>query len=49
MEVSLFIDGKMIDLNEFTKDFLGGTMQGAISPLSGINSNWKKLEIKIKR
>ena len=49
MDVSLFIDGEMIELNEFTKDFLGGTIQGAISPLKGINSNWKQLEIKVKR
>ena len=49
MEVSLFIDGKKVELNEFTKDFLGGTIQGAISPLKGINSNWKQLEIKVKR
>jgi hypothetical protein len=43
------MDGKMIELNEFTKDFLGGTLQGAISPLQGINRNWKELEVKIKR
>lgn len=49
MEVSLLADGKKIELNEFVKDFLGGTIQGAISPLNGINRNWKELEIKIKR
>jgi hypothetical protein len=49
LEVSLLIDGKMIELNEFTKEFLGGTLQGATSPLRGINRNWKELEIKIKR
>ena len=49
LEVSLFIDGKTIELNEFTNDFLGGTIQGAISPLQRINSNWKQLEIKVKR
>jgi hypothetical protein len=49
LEVSLFIDGKTIELNEFIQDFLGGTVQGAISPLQGIDSNWKQLEIKVKR
>jgi hypothetical protein len=49
LEVSLLIDGKMIELNEFAQEFLGGTLQGAISPLRGINRNWEKLEIKIKR
>jgi len=49
LEVRLVIDGKTIELNEFIQDFLGGTVQGAISPLRGINRNWKELEIKIKR
>jgi hypothetical protein len=49
LKVSLLIDGKTIELNEFTKEFLGGTLQGAISTLQGINSNWKELEVKIKR
>lgn len=49
MKVSLFIDGNMIELNDFSQEFLGGTLQGAISPLKGINRNWTKLEIKIKR
>ena len=49
MEVRLFIDGETIELNDFTKDFLGGTLQGAISPLKGIDRNWKTLEIKVKR
>jgi hypothetical protein len=49
LEVNLLIDGKTIELNEFTKEFLAGTLQGAVSPLRGINRNWKELEIKIKR
>jgi len=43
------MDGKTIELNEFTKEFLVGTLQGAISPLREINKNWKELEIKVKR
>jgi hypothetical protein len=49
LEVILLIDGKTIELNEFTREFLGGTLQGAVSPLRGIDRNWKELEIKIKR
>ncbi len=49
LEVSLLIDGKAIELNEFSKEFLGGTIQGAISPLRGMDSNWKQLEIKVER
>lgn len=49
MEVSLLIDGKKIELNEFTQEFLGGTLQGAISPLRGIQRDWEKLQIIIKR
>jgi len=49
LEVTLLIDGKTIELNEFTKDFLGGTLQGAVSSLQGVNRDWTELEIKVKR
>jgi hypothetical protein len=49
LEVSLVLDGKKINLNEFTQDFLGGTLQGSISPLKGVNKNWKKLEVIVER
>lgn len=38
-KVSLFIDENMIELNEFSQEFLGGTLQGAISPLKEIDRN----------
>ena len=46
MNVELIIDGKKIDINDFVKEFLGKTLEGAISSLSGVN-NWKKLDIKV--
>jgi hypothetical protein len=49
LEITLLIDGKTIGLNDFTKDFLGGTLQGAVSSLHGVNRDWKELEIKVKR
>jgi len=49
LEVNLLSDGNTIELNEFTKDFIVGTLQGAISPLSEIEKNWKELEKKIIR
>lgn len=49
LEVILSIDGKKIELNKFVKDFLGGTLKGAVSTLSGIDSYWKELNIIIKK
>ena len=49
LKVSLLIDGETVELNDFTNDFLGGMLQGAVSSLSGINSDWKELEIKVRR
>jgi hypothetical protein len=49
VKVSLLIDGKKIELNEFVTEFLAGTLQGAISPLHEIKRDWEELEIKIKR
>jgi hypothetical protein len=49
LDVRLLIDGKKIELNEFVKDFLGATLRGAISSLSGIDRYWKELNIIIKK
>ena len=49
MKVSLLIDDETIELNDFTNDFLGGMLKGAVSSLHGINKDWTELEIKIKR
>jgi len=49
MKVSLLIDGEDIQLNEFISEFLAGTLQGAISPVRNVKSDWKELELKIKR
>jgi hypothetical protein len=49
MDVCLLIDGEEVELNEFVKDFLGGTIQGAISPLRDIKDDWNVLQVKITR
>ena len=49
LEVKLVIDGTNIELNEFVRKILSGTLIGALSSLSGINQNWKELELKIQR
>ena len=47
--MNLSIDGKIVVLNDYVKDFIVGTIQGAISPLHDIKSDWSELEIRIKR
>lgn len=49
LNVSLSIDGKDIELNEFVSDFLGGTLKGAASSLQRVNKDWKELVIKVIR
>ena len=49
MAVSLSIDGEIIELNEFVAKFFASTLEGAVSALRGINSNWKELCITVKR
>jgi len=47
--VSLSIDGEIIELNEFVEKFFTSTLEGAVSALRGINSNWKELCITVER
>jgi hypothetical protein len=36
-------------MNEFVNKILSGTIVGAVTSLSDINKNWKKIEIRITR
>ena len=49
LKVRLFVDDKNIELNEFVKDFLGGTLKGSVASLQGVNKDWKKLNIEVIR
>jgi hypothetical protein len=49
VDVRLYVDGKEIDLNEFVKKFLGGTMMGAVTALREIKKDWKEIEIKVSK
>jgi hypothetical protein len=49
MTLKLLVDGKEIPLNEFVEGILTGTIAGAVTTLHGINADWKKIEITIKR
>ena len=49
MTLKLLVDGKEIPLNEFAESILTGTITGAVTRLHGINEEWKKIEITIKR
>jgi hypothetical protein len=49
LDVKLLVDGKEIELNEFVVKILGGTIVGAVTSLRGIRSDWKEIEIKVKK
>ena len=49
MGLKLKVDGKEIPLNEFVESIMTGTITGAVSSLKGINGDWKKIEIEIKK
>jgi hypothetical protein len=49
LSLELKVDGKKIPLNEFVQQILKGTIQGAVTALNGIDENWKKIEIEIKK
>jgi hypothetical protein len=49
MSLKLKVDEKEIPLNEFVEQILSGTILGAVTSLRGINQDWKKIEIEIKK
>lgn len=49
MGVKLLVDGEEIDLNEFVRKILNGTIVGAVTSLRDIKKDWKKIEIEVTR
>jgi hypothetical protein len=49
LSTKLKVDGKEVEINEFVEKFLAGTIVGAVSTLNGIEADWKKIEIVIKK
>jgi len=49
LEAKLFIDGKEVDMNEFVKKILSGTIVGAVTSLRDIKKDWKEIDIKVTR
>jgi hypothetical protein len=49
LEIELLVDDESIDLNEFVKKILTGTLVGAVTSLRGIKKDWKNIEIKITK
>jgi hypothetical protein len=47
--VELLVDNKKINLNDFVSRMLGGTIEGAVISLRGIDENWKTIEINLFR
>lgn len=43
------VDGKEIDLNEFVKKVLSGTIVGAVTSLREIKKDWKEIEITVSK
>jgi len=43
------IDGEEIDLNEFVRRILSGTVVGAVTSLRDVKKDWKKIEILIAK
>lgn len=49
LDVKLLVDGKEIDLNEFVKKILSGTIVGAVTSLREIKKDWKEIEITVSK
>jgi hypothetical protein len=49
LNIKLFVDGEKIELNEFVEKILSGTLEGTISSLRGIKTDWKTINIHLSK
>ena len=47
MDAKLIVDGKEIELNEFTKKVFNGIVAGAAMSLRGVEKDWSEIQIII--
>jgi len=47
MDVKLYIDGKEIELNQFTKKIFSGIIAGAVTSLRGVKEDWREIQITV--
>ena len=49
MDTKLTIDGEDVEMNEFVRKILGGTIVGAVTSLRGIKKEWKEIIITVTK
>jgi hypothetical protein len=49
LDAKLLVDRKEVDMNEFVRKILSGTIVGAVTSLRDIKKDWKEIDIKITR
>ncbi|MFB3763922.1 MAG: hypothetical protein ACE14P_01585 [Methanotrichaceae archaeon] len=47
MKVELMADGKVIPLNDFTREIIGNVCRAMAESLRGVGQDWKEIEIKM--
>jgi len=49
LDAKLLVDGKEIDMNEFVRKILSGTIVGAVTSLRDVKKDWKEIDVKVTR
>jgi hypothetical protein len=49
LNCKLKVDGKEIPINDFVEKILAQTLVGAVSSLKGVDTDWKKIDLEIKK
>ena len=49
MKVEIKIDGKKIPMNEFVQEIFAGMIEGTVSKLKKVESDWSRVEIVVVR
>ena len=49
LNCKLKVDGKEVPINAFVEKILAQTLVGAVFSLKGVDIDWKKIDLEIKR
>jgi hypothetical protein len=49
LNAKLLIDGNEIEMNEFVRKILSGTIVGAVTSLRDVDRDWKQIEIRVTK
>ena len=49
VDLKIVVDGEEMDVNVFVQNIIGRAIVGAVCVLKGVNENWEKMELTVRK